>query len=122
MPTACRCCLYKPRGIPSKFRFLRSSSHSGVLSNSERGGCTSHAAGESASDQCSPDLQHAGRVGLDDVVHAEFAPHPLDGVDRVSEMRGIGGERDGADGAGGGAGDHLKRAARNRAAAARRCP
>src|SRR5580658_9538000 len=49
------CFLYRLRGMPSKRRFPRNSSHSGVLSNRECGGWTSQPPVMNASIQCSPD-------------------------------------------------------------------
>ena len=56
-------------------------------------------------------LQDADRIRPDHLVHPEVAPHPLNGVYGLPEMRRIRGESDGADRAGGSAGNDLKRAA-----------
>jgi hypothetical protein len=80
----------------------------GVVEHRARG-MHEPAAGHQREDPLQARAQHADGIRLDHVVYAEFPPYLLDGVDRVPEVGGIGGERDGAHGACRRAGDDLKR-------------
>ena len=70
------------------------------------------AAGDEGQHPVQAGLEHTQRVGLEHMVNSEVAPHALDRVHGLPEMRRIGRQCDGAHGAGGGPGDDGERAGR----------
>jgi hypothetical protein len=54
------------------------------------------AAGDESQHPVQTGFEHAHRVGLEHLVNSKVAPHPLDRVHGLSEMRRIGRQRDGA--------------------------
>ena len=99
--------------MPAKSNWLRSSSRSGELSNSERGGGSSQPPDSMASTQCTPERSTRAGIGAEHLPDLEVAPDPLQVADRDPEPVGVHGDCGRVHRAGGGAGDDGKRIGRS---------
>ena len=103
MASASRCPASIARRMPAKSNWLRSSSRSGELSNSERGGGSSQPPDIMASTQMHAGAQHRAGIGAEHLPDLEIAPDPLQIADSDPEPVGMHGNCGCVDGAGGGA-------------------
>jgi len=90
-------------GCRPKCNCSRNRFHNGVFVEDRMRRMHQPAAGDECQHPVHAGPEHAHGIGFEHMVHAKFAPHPLDGIDRVPEVRPHPRrERPRADGAGGG--------------------